>query len=58
MDGIPLAITEVGFFIRGIGTECNGGGNSKGKVEMLTLSIGSTGRGGKSGRVDDPRNKK
>ena len=45
-------------FIRGIGTECNGGDNSEGKVEMLTLSIGSTGRDGKSRQVDDPMKKK
>ena len=58
MGGIPSAITEVGFFVRGVGTECNDGGNSEGKVGVLTLSIGSTGRGGKSGRADDPMNKK
>ena len=58
IGGIPSAITEVGFFIRGVGTECNGGGNSEGKVGVLTLSIGSTERGGNSGHVDDPMNKK
>ena len=58
MGGIPSAITEVGFFVRGIGTEYNGGGNSEDKVGVLTVSIGSTRRGGKSGQVDDPMNEK
>ena len=58
MGGIPSAIMEVGFFIRGVGIECSGGGNSKGKVGVLMLSVGSTGRGGKSGQIDDPMNKK
>ena len=57
MGGIPSAITEVRFFIRGVGTECSGEGNSKGKVGVLMLSIGSTGRGGKSGWVDNHMNK-
>ena len=57
MGGIPSAITEVGFFVRGVGTECSDGGNSEGKVGVLTLSIGATGRGGNSGRVHNPMNK-
>ena len=54
MGGIPSAITEVGFFIRGVGTECSDEGNSKGKIGVLMLSIGSNGRSGKSGRADNP----
>ena len=58
MGGIPLAITEEGFFIRGVGTESSGGGNSKGKVGVLMLSIESTGRSGKKGRVGSPMNER
>ena len=43
MGGIPSTIPEVGFFIRGVGSEYSGGGNSEGKVgESFT-------------RVEDPK---
>ena len=51
MGGIPSAIMEVGFFIRGVGIQCSGGGNSKGKVGVLMLrALGPLGEVVKVGR--------
>lgn len=55
IGGIPSATTVVGFFVRGVGTECTGGDSNDGKVGGLVLSNGSTGRGGKGGWGSDPK---